>query len=125
MYEIIKHAHFTAVIVWILSMIFAMISLKGGVSATKAKILRIFMTLGIMFTWILGIYLAYSSVFYISGWLWVKLAFVFALSGLHGSIVGKLKAQKSFQSYKPVAIMFSMTIAIVAIALFLVIAKPF
>lgn len=125
MYELIKLGHFIAIFIWIISMIAAIFALKMHASTSVAKVLRSVMSLGISLTWLLGAYMAYASGFYLSLWLWVKIALVFGLSGLHGKIAGALRKNEPIQSFSTVSIMFLITLLTVIIVLYLAFLKPF
>ncbi len=125
MYELIKLAHFIAIFVWVISMIAAIFALKLGVSGGFARVLRGLMSLGISLTWLFGAYMAYQSGFYVSLWFWVKVIFVFGLSGLHGKIAGALRKSEPIQAYSSVLIMTLITILTVIVALYLALLKPF
>ncbi len=125
MYELIKQAHFIAIFIWIVSMILAGFTLKSAARGTYTKILRGFMSLGISFTWLLGIYMAYFGGHYTSLWFWAKIVLVFTLSGLHGKIAGQLRKNEETLSYKSIASMSFITLLTVVLVLYLALLKPF
>ena len=125
MYDLVKHAHFVAIIIWIVSMIGALFVLRASPKPVTAGAFRLLMTIGILLTWGFGAYLAYAGGHYISLWFWVKFTIVFLLSGLHGKIAGNLRKNNSFSSYNPIFAMSFIILLGVAVVLHLAVAKPF
>lgn len=99
MYEWIKAFHVIAVIAWLAGMLYLprlfayhCVAEPGSVQSETFKImerrlLRAIITPAMIVTWALGLWIAWSSGFYRSGWLQAKVLLVLALSGLHGQFV--------------------------------------
>ena len=50
----------------------------------EARLYRLIITPAMIVTWVLGLWLAYVGFGFDAVWLWLKIAAVFALSGVHG-----------------------------------------
>jgi protoporphyrinogen IX oxidase len=101
----IKAAHVVAVISWMAGLlylprlfIYHTDAEIGSVQSETFKVmeerlLKVIMRPAMMISWVLGLWLAYSSFAFSGGWLWAKIAAVVALTAIH---VRFLKAWKSF-----------------------------
>jgi putative membrane protein len=79
-------------------------------------------------TWLLGLWLAYDSGFYRSGWFHAKLLLVIVLSGLHGFLSRAAKdfaAGRNRRSAKFYRIINEVPAVLMALIVILVIVKPF
>ena len=129
-YSLLKILHITAASLVVIGMLLNSFALLRPLAATRLATLRrwdLFVTspaLGAV--WILGITLAISGNWFASGWLPAKLAFVVALSALHGMQTGGLRrlargeAAPGFLRFSP----YVALVSVVAIVL-LVSTKPF
>jgi len=100
MYLWIKAAHIIFVVAWMAGLLvyprykIHQLSAKPGdqlfetMKEASARLRRVILTPSLILVWILGISLiAQNPSVFVGGWLWVKLALVVALSGLHGYYV--------------------------------------
>lgn len=125
MYELLKVLHITSVVVWMGGMIVASAMPAGGVTDKAVAPLRLLMTLGILFTWVAGLFLAQQGGWFSDPWLHIKLALVVILSGFHGVVVARLRgrAYASSQSIIWPSLPWVMIASVFAIS-YLVIVKP-
>ena len=96
MYEWIKAFHVIAVISWMAGMLYlprlfvyhceAEIGSKQSETfkVMERRLLKAIINPAMIETWVLGLYLAWSGHWFMSGWLHVKLALVLVMSGVHG-----------------------------------------
>ena len=96
LHEILKMIHMTAAAIFVLCAIiaFAMLIVTSGrdVESRRGILQKIRrfavipsdIALGVV--WLLGIWMAISTGFWAAGWLWLKVAIVFAISGIHGAM---------------------------------------
>lgn len=140
MYEWIKAFHVMAVIAWMAGMLYLprlMVyhaeSQVGSIQSETFKVMERRLLKGIInpsmiVTWVLGLYLAWSAFGFRGGWLHGKILLVLILSGIHGYLVGRVRAfaedrnEKSARFYRvlnevPALLMVGIVI--------LVIVKPF
>ena len=106
-YELIKVAHLTSMVLWIGSAFtvpMAVLALSKSESAYQALTVTAFRRayvwvggVGIIGTWVFGLALLSIGQWFNAPWMWAKLAVVIVLSGLHGALSGRLKklAQRS------------------------------
>ncbi|GAU82199.1 protoporphyrinogen oxidase HemJ [Bosea sp. BIWAKO-01] len=136
----IKAFHVMAVISWMAGMLYLprlMVyhaeAQTGSVQSETFKIMERRLLKGIInpamiVTWVLGLYLAWAIYGFKGGWLHGKILLVFLLSGVHGILVGRVRAfaedrnDKSARYYRiinevPALLMVGIVI--------LVIVKPF
>ncbi len=138
LYLTVKALHVAAVVAWMAGMAASALLLAafrgregafGQETAIGARrALRLTMSAGIVATWLLGGWLFVEGGWFRSPWMFTKLAFVFALSGLHGGLVGHLKRIGGADGYRVpewMRLVLPAEIAAVALIAFLVIAKPF
>jgi len=133
LYLFLKSFHLAAVLAWVGGMLALAVLLGSprephaqGVLAAFHRWDRRVTTPALGLVWLLGITLAVMSGWYHAPWLWLKVAIVFVLSGLHGNQSATLRRLVSGQA-PPLARVRStaaaVLVAITAIAL-LVILKP-
>lgn len=102
--EWIKAFHVMAVISWMAGMLYLprlMVyhaeAQTGSVQSETFKIMERRLLKGIInpamiLTWVLGLYLAWAIYGFKGGWLHGKILLVFILSGIHGVLVGRVRA---------------------------------
>ncbi len=140
MYEWIKAFHVMAVIAWMAGMLYLprlmvyhVESPVGSIQSETFKIMERRLLKGIInpamiLTWVLGLYLAWSAFGFKGGWLHGKILLVFILSGIHGYLVGRVRAfaedrnDKSARFYR---IINEVPAVLMAGIVILVIVKPF
>jgi putative membrane protein len=140
MYEWIKAFHVMAVIAWMAGMLYLprlMVyhaeAQVGSIQSETFKLMERRLLKGIInpamiLTWILGLYLAWSAFGFKGGWLHGKILLVFLLSGIHGFMVGRVRAfaedrnDKSARFYR---IINEAPAVLMALIVILVIVKPF
>ncbi|MDR6874702.1 putative membrane protein [Bosea sp. BE125] len=140
MYEWIKAFHVMAVIAWMASMLYLprlMVyhaeAQTGSIQSETFKImerrlLKGIMTPSMIVTWILGLYLAWSAFGFKGGWLHGKILLVFILSGIHGYLVGRVRAfaeDRNLKSARFYRIINEVPAVLMALIVILVIVKPF
>ncbi len=114
MYEWVKALHVISVIAWMAGMLYLprlfvyhTVAEKGSVQSETFKVMERRLLKGIMnpamiATWIFGLTLIhFGGADWSSGWPWVKAAFVLALSGMHGMLVGHVKRFARDENVKP------------------------
>lgn len=139
-YEWIKAFHVIAIIAWMAGMLYLprlMVyhaeAQVGSIQSETFKIMERRLLKGIInpsmtLAWILGLYLAWSGFAFKGGWLHGKLLLAFVLSGIHGYLVGRVRAfaedrnDKSARFYR---ILNEVPAVIMAAIVILVIVKPF
>lgn len=96
MYEWIKAIHVIAVISWMAGMLYlprlfvyhcdAEVGSKQSETfkVMERRLLKAIINPAMVVTWVLGLYLAWSGGWYVSGWFHVKLMLVLVMSGVHG-----------------------------------------
>ena len=140
MYEWIKAFHVLAVISWMAGMLYLprlMVyhaeSAVGSIQSETFKIMERRLLKGIInpamiLTWVLGLYLAWAIYGFKGGWLHGKILLVFILSGIHGVLVGRVRAfaedrnDKSARYYRVINEVPALLMVGIVI---LVIVKPF
>jgi putative membrane protein len=96
LYLWLKAAHLIAVFSWMAGMLYLprlfVYHAEAGAGSPQSetfkvmeqRLLRFIINPAMVATWVLGLWLAWESGFYRSGWLHAKFALVLAMSGLHG-----------------------------------------
>jgi putative membrane protein len=140
MYEWIKAFHIMAVIAWMAGMLYLprlMVyhaeSQTGSIQSETFKIMERRLLKGIInpamiATWLLGLYLAWTAFGFKGGWLHGKLLLVFVLSGIHGYLVGRVRAfaeDRNDKSPRFYRILNEVPAVLMALIVILVIVKPF
>lgn len=140
MYEWIKAFHVISVIAWMAGMLYlprlmvyhAEVPVGSIQSETfklmERRLLKLIINPAMIVAWILGLYLAWVGFGLKGGWLHGKLALAFLLSGVHGYLVGRVKAFAQDRNDKPARFYRILnevpTLLMIAIVI-LVIVKPF
>jgi uncharacterized membrane protein len=129
----LKALHVTAVLIFISGLFVQAMGVSAGArGATEAVSLasrwdQRVTTPAVLAVWLTGALVAVSGAWFPSHWLWVKLAVVVALSGLHAVQSGRLRrlrrGDRSKASGQPFSIPAVVCIAIAIVSL-LAIAKP-
>lgn len=138
--EWIKAFHVMAVISWMAGMLYLPRLMvyhcdapAGSIQSETFKIMERRLLKGIInpamtLTWILGLYLAWSVYGFKGGWLHAKLLLVFIMSGIHGYLVGRVRAFAEDRNDKPARfyrIINEVPAVLMALIVILVIVKPF
>lgn len=106
MLEWVKAFHIISVIAWMAGLLYLprlfvyhADAEPGSVQSETFKVMerrlyRAITTPAMIATWVFGLWLLhlYGSAIFSMGWLWLKLAFVLALSGFHGFLGSNLRA---------------------------------
>jgi putative membrane protein len=136
----LKAIHVIAVIAWMAGMLYlprlfvyhADTEIGSKQSETfkvmERRLLRAIINPAMAVTWVLGLWLAYDSGFYVSGWLHAKFALVLAMSGLHGFYSRWMKdfaADRNTHTAKFYRIMNEVPTVLMIAIVCLVIVKPF
>jgi uncharacterized membrane protein len=93
----LKAVHVAAVLLFIgglFAQTFALAAAERGDAATTAPLARwdrLVTVPAMLLVWVTGATIAVEAGWFTSPWLWAKLAFVLALTGLHGIQSGKLR----------------------------------
>jgi putative membrane protein len=140
LYLWLKAIHVIAVISWMAGMLYlprlfvyhadAEIGSKQSETfkVMERRLLRAIINPAMAVTWVLGLWLAYDSGFFVSGWLHAKLALVLAMSALHGFYSRWMKdfaADRNRHSAKFYRIMNEVPTVLMIAIVCLVIVKPF
>ncbi len=139
-YPWFKALHILAVISWMAGMLYLprlfvyhADAQKGSVQSETFKImeqrlLRLIINPAMTLTWALGLWLAWRGFHFVGTWLYVKIALVFALSGVHGyfsqavRLFGEDKNEKPSRHWR--IMNEAPTVLMIAIVI-LVVVKPF
>jgi putative membrane protein len=140
LYLWLKAIHVIAVIAWMAGMLYlprlfvyhADTEVGSKQSETfkvmERRLLRAIINPAMGVTWVLGLWLAYDSGFYLSGWLHAKFALVIAMSALHGFYSRWMKdfaADRNQHTAKFYRIMNEVPTVLMIAIVCLVIVKPF
>ena len=140
MYEWLKAFHVIAVIAWMAGMLYLprlfvyhCDAEPGSRQSETFKVMERRLLKGIInpamiATWAFGLWLAYDSGFYRSGWLQTKFALVIVLSALHGFLVRAVKdfaADRNRYSAKFYRIINEVPAVLMVLIVILVVIKPF
>lgn len=130
----LKAVHVAAVLLFIgglFAQTFALAVAQRGDAATTAPLARwdrLATVPAMLLVWVTGATIAVEAGWFTSPWLWAKLAFVLALTGLHGIQSGKLRRLRGGGQPSAAApvlrIAAFIALSVVSIAL-LVVTKPF
>ena len=136
----VKAAHVIAIISWMAGMLYLPrlfiyhcdAALGSELSETlkvmEHRLLRIIINPAMGLSWILGLWLAWRGGFLMAGWFHAKLAFVIALSGLHGFLsasVRRFAADENTVSARNWRIINEAPAVLMVLIVILVIVKPF
>jgi len=139
-YELLKAFHIIAVISWMAGMLYLPrlfvyhCDAEPGSKQSETfkvmehRLLRYIINPAMMVAWVLGLWLAYESGFYKSGWFHAKLALVLVLSGLHGWLSRWRKdfaVDRNRHSQKFYRIINEVPTILMALIVLLVVLKPF
>lgn len=103
LYLWLKSLHIIAVVAWMAALLYLprLFVYHAAVPAgspqgetfkvMERRLLKAIMTPAMIVTWVLGLWLAWETGAFRSGWLHAKLALVVALSGLHGVLAGAVR----------------------------------
>jgi putative membrane protein len=136
----IKALHVVAIISWMAAMLYLPRLFIYHVAATpgsetsetfkvmERRLLEYIMNPAMMVSWVAGLWLAWVSFGMKGGWLHAKLAFVFALSGVHGYFAGAVRRfaeDRNTKSQRFWRVMNEVPTVIMIVVVVLVIIKPF
>lgn len=136
----IKALHVIAVISWMAGMLYLprLFVYHTGVAAgseasetfkvMEARLLEFIINPAMIMTWVLGLWLAWTSFRFHGGWLHGKIGLVVILSGVHGYFAGAVRAfaaDRNRRSAKHWRMMNEVPTLIMVLVVILVIVKPF
>jgi putative membrane protein len=139
-YELLKAFHIIAVISWMAGMLYLPrlfvyhCDAEPGSKESETfkvmehRLLRYIINPAMMVAWVLGLWLAYESGFYKSGWFHAKLVLALVLSGLHGWLSRWRKdfaADRNRHSQKFYRIINEVPAILMVLIVLLVVLKPF
>lgn len=140
MYEWMKAVHVMAVIAWMAALLYLPRLMVYHVDAPagsqqsetfkimERRLLRGIMTPSMIVAWALGLYLAWAGFGFKGGWLHAKIALVLAMSGLHGYLVGRVRAfaeDRNTKSGRFYRVLNEAPAVLMAGIVILVVVKPF
>lgn len=140
MYDWLKAFHVIAVIAWMAGMLYLPrlfvyhCDAKPGSQESETfklmerRLLKVIINPSMTVAWVLGLWLAYDSGFYRSGWFHAKFALAFVMSGLHGFLARAVKdfaADRNRRSAKFFRIINEVPAVLMVFIVILVIVKPF
>jgi len=140
MYEWIKAVHVIAVISWMAGMLYlprlfvyhceAEVGSKQSETfkVMERRLLKAIINPAMIVTWVLGLYLAWSGGWYLSGWFHVKLVLVLAMSAVHGLFtrwVREFAHDRNTRSQKFYRIINEVPTVLMIGIVIMVIVKPF
>jgi putative membrane protein len=140
MYEWAKALHIISVIAWMAGMLYlprlfvyhcdAEIGSKQSETfkVMERRLLRAIINPAMIATWILGLYLAWSGGWFMSGWLHAKILLVVLMSGVHGFLSARVRdfaLDKNTRSQKFYRIINEVPTVLMILIVILVVVKPF
>ncbi len=140
LYLWLKAAHVIAIIAWMAGMLYlprlfvyhSEVPIGSPQSETfkvmERRLLRAIINPAMIATWVLGLWLAWEGGFFRSGWLHAKLAFVLALSGLHGYFSAAVRAfaeDRNVRSSRHWRVVNEVPAVLMILIVILVVVKPF
>ena len=140
MYLWVKAFHVIAVIAWMAGMLYLprLFAYHADVApdspqaetfkVMERRLLKVIINPAMTATWVLGLWLAWDSGFFRSGWLHAKFALVIGLSALHGYYSGAVRAfaeNRNTKSSRDWRIMNEIPAVLMIAIVILVIVKPF
>ena len=99
-YPWFKAAHIFAMVLWMSGMVVVGLALAHAATVVQRdnraltalrRWDRLVTSPSMLVVWLLGLIMAQSAGWWTSGWLQIKLALVFVLSGVHGVLAGRLR----------------------------------
>lgn len=99
-YPWFKAAHIFAMVLWMSGMVVVGLALAHAATVAQRdnraltalrRWDRLVTSPSMLVVWLLGLIMAQSADWWTSGWLQIKLALVFVLSGVHGVLAGRLR----------------------------------
>ena len=139
-YMWVKAAHVVAIISWMAGMLYLPrlfvyhcdaapgSELSETLKVMERRLLRVIIDPAMGLAWILGLWLAWRGGFLTAGWFHAKLAFVIALSGLHGFLsasVRRFAADQNTVSARNWRLINEAPAVLMVAIVILVIVKPF
>lgn len=136
----IKTLHVLAIVSWMAGMLYlprlfvyhADAAVGSELSETlkvmERRLLKGIINPAMIAVWLTGPLLAYRMGYFESPWLHAKLAFVLALSGVHGYLVGRVRAfaeDRNDRSARFYRILNEVPTVLMIVIVFLVVVKPF
>jgi len=140
MYEWLKAFHVIAVIAWMAGMLYLPrlfvyhCDAEPGSRQSETfkvmerRLLKAIINPAMTVAWLLGVWLAYDSGYYLSGWFHAKLALALVMSGLHGWLVGRVRdfaADRNRYSARFYRIINEVPTVLMIAIVILVVVKPF
>ncbi len=140
MYEWLKALHVIAVIAWMAGLLYlprlfvyhVPASVGSELSETlkvmERRLLRYIMNPAMIVTWVVGLWLVVQGGWFKAGWLHGKLLLVLLMSGVHGYLVGQVKAfslDKRVKDQRFYRILNEVPTVLMIFTVILVIVKPF
>jgi len=140
MYQWLLAFHITAVIAWMAGMLYLprlfvyhCTADVGSIQSETFKVmerrlLKAIINPSMILTWLLGLWLAWSSGFYAAHWLQAKFVLVLAMSGVHGILskyVREFAADRRRKSQKFFRILNEIPTIILILIVILAVVKPF
>jgi putative membrane protein len=140
LYPWLKTLHILAVISWMAAMLYLPRLMvyhadapPGSATSETFKVMERRLLKGIatpamIATWIFGLWLAWDTGFFSSGWLHAKLALVLVLSAIHGFLAGavrKFAEDRNTRSARSWRILNEVPAVLLVFIVFLVVFKPF
>jgi putative membrane protein len=140
MYEWLKAFHIIAVIAWMAGMLYLPRLFVYHCEADpgsrqsetfkvmERRLLRLIINPAMIITWLLGLWLAWQGNWFAAPWLHVKLALVFAMSGVHGMLARYMKdfaADRNRKSKKFYRIINEVPTVLMVSIVLLAVLKPF
>ena len=139
-YMWVKAAHVIAIISWMAGMLYLPrlfiyhcdaapgSELSETLKVMERRLLRVIINPAMGLSWILGLWLAWRGGFLMAGWFHAKLAFVIALSGVHGFLsasVRRFASDQNTTSARTWRIINEAPAVLMVLIVILVIVKPF
>jgi putative membrane protein len=140
LYEWIKAFHIIAVISWMAGMLYLprlfVYHCEADVGSIQSetfkvmerRLLKAIINPAMILTWVLGLWLAWRSGFYLATWLQAKFVLVLAMSGVHGVLskyVREFAADKRRKPQKFFRILNEVPTALLILIVILAVVKPF
>ncbi|MEZ5773438.1 MAG: protoporphyrinogen oxidase HemJ [Hyphomicrobiaceae bacterium] len=139
-YPWVKAAHVVAIISWMAGMLYLPrlfvyhsgaakgSELSETLKVMEARLLRIIVNPSMVLAWVFGLWLAWQADWFTAGWFHAKLAFVIALSGVHGYLSAAVRRFAEDCNERPARhwrIMNEVPALLMIAIVILVIVKPF